>query len=1388
MAEFGWAYVAGGAITGAAGPEKGILVKEADQRVSSSANFTYDNPTSTVTLLGHLSSSGTVSASVYFGDGSNLTGISANPGGSNTQIQYNNSGNFGGSSNFTFDGSSVILTGSMTISGSLTVNELNVNVTNKEVFHVSATGSTTFGDTSDDIHTFTGAISGSKLNLSGIVAGTATTSSYLALDGNNNVVLTSSSGAGGGSGQIGAAEDGDYTDGLYTDFVTTTPVGTAIDRFNEVLKILAPSPAPVLSRKNYYNPAGLSVKLSFGSSNDLSGLGDPYISVGTAAGFDAKDVAQIYSASTSGNNFRLGVYDKTQAITGTLNFNIEKSETNGNLAYSDNAFGNAEAGSLKLEVNGVVIETLDLTGDIGVGVPNSGSGTSLGADESGFIKLSLSASSFDGNAAEWYIFKHRTADYKIGTTEQRDGWNYARVIHSIGATDYTTNYVEWVNDPSGAVNDLSVSDERIEDITLVGSKYLSGVEYNTDVTANYKVNIHNLYRNVYQASGTPISFTVTNSTTPSAQSVPDISGAETHTKILGVTGSLDYNSNSLLSGSITANVTVTHPFKNTISNTGSATTGNGFLIDNRTLASTNLVEYFHDETYRKISGSYDTENSVTSSSNTWNSQSHMLGGADFGHDNGLLFFNQRLYSPVDGDIPAGGNFSSLINVESGQPDYSGVSGTLRFYRKVENTTVNPVRSLKITSQKNSTTYNNSSLGTGNIHFFVKIPNVTGWMDISQNFVYGNIQDGNGALISGASNDTDSGNNTHHITFGTASIAAGNHAMVRIEADSSWAGYLSRLTFQLGASTDSAATPNALSDINIVDSGTAAKLSFGVSSSIDQYSNATGSNIAGSGMTSYNVNDTYNITDNKRGVLSSFATMNGEINEAIGADGNGDFPAKVFYNAFQGDLVLEVNGSEVHSISLTTLDGVNSTNGNGSRLSASSLQFSKTTDNIPNYTLPYRSGIYEIASGDQNIGWNYARVIHRPGGAADDEETNYIEWVVDPSGSTNDLTSSTPLLKNFNHTDVYYQSGVRYFASSPTSSFTFKVDNCYRNVYSNSNTAVSFPTSNQITVNSIRLSGSGVTTKTVSSANTSLASLNSTALCHEKTLQVTGNVTFNQSTSLAGDSTFVAGVSGHVVNIQGQVTHPFKNNLQTSTESKDSFLVFSASLGSTNQFTEEYFNKESFRLVSGSYDTSASINAGTWSSENSMNEPTAFPAYSDGLLVFNGYLISPIRGGDSGDFRNTEQGGTLQSPSGNVNYSTGVLSSSTRTFYRYYENNTSNDRSSITITMYGSGSLVNKSTALGNNGNYYLEAKIPGNTAWLDVGKAYTSNNKDTDGAGALVGGSSPTPITTGGTSISCTFNGGTQRGTISGPDRVILKISAHKDWIGYLSRLKVAYS
>ena len=65
-------------------------------------------PNHTLAVVGDISASVHISASAFYGDGSNLTGITggggASPAGSDTQIQFNNGGsNFGASSNLTYD-------------------------------------------------------------------------------------------------------------------------------------------------------------------------------------------------------------------------------------------------------------------------------------------------------------------------------------------------------------------------------------------------------------------------------------------------------------------------------------------------------------------------------------------------------------------------------------------------------------------------------------------------------------------------------------------------------------------------------------------------------------------------------------------------------------------------------------------------------------------------------------------------------------------------------------------------------------------------------------------------------------------------------------------------------------------------------------------------------------------------------------------------------------------------------------------------------------------------------------------------------------------------------------------------------------------------------------
>lgn len=1210
--------------------------------------------------------------------------------------------------------------------------------------------------------------------LSSASAGTATTSSFLALNASNQIVLTSSSGAGGGT--IGAAEDGDYTDGLFTDFTPSTLIGVPVDRFNEVLKILAPTPAPNVRSINEEVTDGVTAKLSFGSSFPVAG----YTSSATAAGFDAVDRSGSYSVATSGSNIRLGVYDGTQDISGVINHDVAQSVTNGNYAYTDDAFGSATDGTLKLELNGTVVHSINLATFTGSGNPPNGAEDAEGVNGngSGFIDVSVASSSVDGNGAEWYIFKYRTARYIIKAADQKVGWNYLRVIHTL-TSDNTTNYVEWINDPSGAVNieEMSASNGRIEDISLVGSKYLSGVEYNTDVTANYKVDLLNLYTNVYAASGNPITFSVTNSSTPSAQSVPDIGVSETANKILGVTGSLDYNSNSLVSGSITANVSVTHPLKQTISNTGSATTGNGFLIDNRTLASTNGTENFHDESFRKASGSYDTQASVNTAASIWNSENHMTGGGALGHTDGLLFFNQRLYSPIDGDVPAGGDFSSLINVEAGQPDYSGVSGTRTFYRVITSSTSQAFNA-RIQSNKVGTTYNNSALGASNAHFFIKIPGTTGWMDISQNFTYGNIQDNDGAKVAGTDADT-------YVSFGTASVALNDKVMVKIVADASWSGYINQLVFTVPAVT-SQGTPNVLNDIDANDTGTAAKLSFGTSNGIAGYSNATISTIGGSDLDS---NDNYAVSGDRRGIFTSAPTIDGALNDNKSA-GTG-FPADAFFNGYSGSLILEVNGSDVHEVVISgTLSAIsNNFNANSSGFDLSAVNFS-TVSSVPDYNKPYRTGTYQIGAGDQRTGWNYARVKH--GGTT----TNYVEWIVEPSGAVNNSKVSSPTISNFNHPSVYYQSGIGYFATNPSGTLEFTGSNFYSNVYSNDSAAISFPSLSNVSVSNIRITGSGIALFNSAVSSTSMPALNGNADCETTSIEVTGTLLYNGATpSISGG---LGLFTDRDVSANGRILHPFKSDRTTSTASKTSFMIYSGSIafGTTNSGSNEDFNVEKYRIVSGNYLSQSNVtsSANTWDSRIHM---TGSGNHADGMVTVNGFLISPLKIGNSGDTRNVADGGSLQAPAGNPNYSS--ITEVTRSFYRYFKNTSGLTVQNFNLYLTGNAEIVAKQGvvhfgSLGANNRINVELKVPfdpaftglddRSTAWGDCAIPQGGVDPTSDGDGIFNGGNGNLDQdASDGTNIAITL--GTKEWKAN--QYIVLKISSHKDWTGYLTSVTASY-
>ena len=56
------------------------------------------------------------------------------------------------------DSSTLNMTGTFNLSGTINANQMNINVVNKNVINLSASGDTKFGDTLDDTHQFTGSV------------------------------------------------------------------------------------------------------------------------------------------------------------------------------------------------------------------------------------------------------------------------------------------------------------------------------------------------------------------------------------------------------------------------------------------------------------------------------------------------------------------------------------------------------------------------------------------------------------------------------------------------------------------------------------------------------------------------------------------------------------------------------------------------------------------------------------------------------------------------------------------------------------------------------------------------------------------------------------------------------------------------------------------------------------------------------------------------------------------------------------------------------------------------------------------------------------------------------------------------------------------------------
>jgi len=695
-----------------------------------------------------------------------------------SRLKFNpNSGNLtvGGTGAFVLPDSVLIYqnsisTGSINNSGSLTITGSTISSGS-----LTITGSTI----SSGSLTITGStISSGSLTING--------------PGGNISASATSSGLYGffrSGSNIGPAEDSTYTDGLFTDFTHETLIGTPIDRFNEVLKALAPSPAPNLSSLGDEESTFTSCSVSFGGDFEIDGVSNVEV-VGNLPALLVSGTFDSTRSFDGGEDYRLGINNNisAQSISGKLNQAAAEDGGSGvTVNFSASAFGEANVGQLFLYVN-----TGGSDGGAGTGTPTvsvnleSSNGAISADNTNATLTVGATSSGFFPQGTEFTNFTHRTGSYEVKAAAQRNGMNFFRVIHTSSTFQRSTNYIQFLNATQSSA-DITFSSDG-SPFTGSGTKYLSGVKYHTDGRLDYTGSFSNYYKIVAGLSSTALNIEIsgptnlfevarlfqsgsntkvsTGTTSNKASSTPlQEQVGNTHlvplTFSASISGGLaraNYYSLIVDNNDTTEDLVIRTDLSTVPNNKISGGTNigtktyRGLLLDARTIANNGALETlqsesFVSESYRLRTLAFDTQGSVTTSGNKWASVANILTSAEL-NLTGLLVMPRwesggeetngggMLAYPDSNTVPESGDFSSFTNGSSGNPDYSGASGNLTYLRAFRNQSTNDLASFTLFLRSWSSTIDILASGSGgttlqgnDIFLEVKLPGDTGFLDI-----------------------------------------------------------------------------------------------------------------------------------------------------------------------------------------------------------------------------------------------------------------------------------------------------------------------------------------------------------------------------------------------------------------------------------------------------------------------------------------------------------------------------------------------------------------------------------------------------------------------------------------------------------------------------------
>ena len=575
---------------------------------------------------------------------------------------------------------------------------------------------------------------------------------------------------------IGAAEDADYTDGLFTSFTPLTPIGLVVDKFNEVLKGLAPPPAPTLSNLERNTGGGNNMILSFGATSPTAS----YTSVtASLAGLANVDIGGTYSVinGPGAAPIRLGIFTALTALTSTLN---------NNTTANAGAFTNYPAKAYNVSSDGIGSYLLEVNDLI---VSPSGSTISTASYNANQFNLSLAnTASFTGTGQAFDLFRHRTGTMSIPTVLWRNGHNYAKVTQVSSLGTNVTNYIDWVYDPQAASGASTYAfTTTSSSFTVGGIKALSGIKYYQTCSFNFTSSVSNYYKNSYSTAAnggitfgsltTGLAATAFASTPAPTNSDNTLQRSSLHT-LTGV---------RVLGSTLTSTMTVA----NGLGKTGtSVLTTPTILFDNINTANTNVLENFCFEDFRVISASYDTQIQLTGAP-AYTSGSALSTGELAVYNGGALYPTQVINN---GNVTGSG----IAYMLASQPNYSGSVDNRFYLRKfVNGASALATFNLILTGSNINFTAFGGGLTTNNVKITIKVPGKTGWRDVMTsappNTTGIALNDNVGCLAGAApTNITTAAGRSISINLLTEAVGANENYIVRILASKDWTGNLTKI--------------------------------------------------------------------------------------------------------------------------------------------------------------------------------------------------------------------------------------------------------------------------------------------------------------------------------------------------------------------------------------------------------------------------------------------------------------------------------------------------------------------------------------------------------------------------------------------------------------------